>query len=134
MIKYDRFWETLKEKGISQYNLVKDYNISKSLLQRLRNNEGISTHSLDMLCSILDCRIEDIIEKTKRTSNPIQKAEYSSFYYKLCIVSNTITSSLSNICEYRSKIVCCVSPLTFSITGKGTLFFIKLLINVCLNS
>ena len=48
-----------------------------------------------------------------------------SFYYKLCIVSNTITSSLSNICEYRSKIVCCVSPLTFSITGKGTLFFIK---------
>ena len=65
MIKYERFWETLKEKGISQYNLVTDYNISKSLLQRLRNNEGISTHSLDMLCSILDCRIEDIIEFVK---------------------------------------------------------------------
>ena len=49
MIKYDRFWKTLKEKGISQYNLVTDYNISKSLLQRLRNNEGISTHSLDII-------------------------------------------------------------------------------------
>lgn len=65
MIKYERFWKTLKEKGISQYNLVTDYNISKSLLQRLRNNEGISTHSLDMLCTILDCRIEDIIEFVK---------------------------------------------------------------------
>lgn len=65
MIKYDRFWETLKNKKISQYNLVTDYNISKSLLQRLRNNEGISTHTLDMLCTILDCRIEDIAEFIK---------------------------------------------------------------------
>lgn len=55
MIIYDRLWETLKKKGISQYNLVTDYNISKSLLQRLRNNEGISTHSINMLCNILDC-------------------------------------------------------------------------------
>ena len=70
MIKYERFWKTLKEKGISQYNLVTDYNISKSLLQRLRNNEGISTHSLDMLCSILDCRIEDIIEFVKEHEFP----------------------------------------------------------------
>lgn len=65
MIKYDRFWETLKEKGISQYNLVTDYNISKSLLQRLRNNEGISTHSINMLCNILDCQIQDIAEFSK---------------------------------------------------------------------
>lgn len=62
MIKYDRFWETLKKKGISQYNLVTDYNLSKSLLQRLRNNEGISTHSINMLCNILDCQIQDIAE------------------------------------------------------------------------
>lgn len=70
MIKYERFWKTLKEKGISQYNLVTDYNISKSLLQRLRNNEGISTHSIDMLCSILDCRVEDIIEFVKDHKSP----------------------------------------------------------------
>lgn len=59
MIIYDRLWETLKKKGISQYNLVTDYNICKSLLQRLRNNEGISTHSINMLCNILDCQIQD---------------------------------------------------------------------------
>ena len=65
MLFRSRFWKTLKEKGISQYNLVTDYNISKSLLQRLRNNEGISTHSLNTLCNILDCQIEDIIEFVK---------------------------------------------------------------------
>lgn len=65
MIIYDRLWETLKKKGISQYNLVTDYNISKSLLQRLRNNEGISTHSINMLCNILDCQIQDIAEFIK---------------------------------------------------------------------
>ena len=71
MIKYDRFWETLKKKGISQYNLVTDYNLSKSLLQRLRNNEGISTHSINMLCNILDCQIQDIAEfiKDKQKQN-----------------------------------------------------------------
>ena len=65
MIIYDQLWETLKKKGISQYNLVTDYNISKSLLQRLRNNEGISTHSINMLCNILDCQIQDIAEFIK---------------------------------------------------------------------
>lgn len=74
MIKYDRFWKTLKNKGISQYTLVTDYNISKSLLQRLRNNEGISTHTLDMLCTILDCRIEDIVEFIK--DDDYQKKEH----------------------------------------------------------
>ena len=65
MIKYDRLWETLKEKGISQYALVTNYNISKSLLQRMRCNEGISTHSINTLCNILDCKIEDIAEFVK---------------------------------------------------------------------
>ena len=40
MIVYDRLWITLKKKNISQYALIKDYGI----------------------CSILDCKIEDIME------------------------------------------------------------------------
>ena len=38
MIKYDPLWRTLKEKGISQYQLIKDYGIDKAQLQRLRQN------------------------------------------------------------------------------------------------
>ena len=60
MITYDKLWATMKEKGISQYDLVKDYQISKSLIHRLRKNEGVSMNSINTLCKILDCNIEDI--------------------------------------------------------------------------
>lgn len=60
MIKYDKLWETMKEKGITQYMLVKEYSISKSLLHRLRNNQGVNMNTIDTLCDILDCDIEDI--------------------------------------------------------------------------
>ena len=60
MIKYDKLWETMKDKGITQYMLVKAYNISKSLLHRLRNNQGVNMNTIDTLCDILDCDIEDI--------------------------------------------------------------------------
>lgn len=60
MIKYDKFWITLESRGMTQYKLIKDYNISKSLLHRLRHNEGISTNTIDVLCNILQCNVEDI--------------------------------------------------------------------------
>lgn len=62
MIVYDRLWKTMKEKGITQYALIKKYKISTGQLDRLRKNENISTHTLDLLCGIMECRIEDIAE------------------------------------------------------------------------
>ena len=62
MIKFDKLWKTMEEKGITQYSLIKDHKISAGQLSRLRANESITTHTLDILCSILDCRIEDIAE------------------------------------------------------------------------
>lgn len=61
MIKYDNFWITMKKRGISQYALIKNHNISNSLLHRMRKNNVISTHSLNTLCNILDCEVEDIM-------------------------------------------------------------------------
>ena len=52
----------MKEKGITQYTLIKKYKISTGQLDRLRKNENISTHTLDLLCGIMECRIEDIAE------------------------------------------------------------------------
>lgn len=60
MIKYDKLWETMKKKNISKYKLNKEYNISKSLLHRLKNNQGVNMNTIDTLCDILDCNIEDI--------------------------------------------------------------------------
>ena len=62
MIKYDPLWRTLKEKGISPYQLIKDYGIDKAQLQRLRQNLVVKTLILNRLCQILNCRIEEIME------------------------------------------------------------------------
>ncbi len=62
MIVYDRFWKTLKDKGISQYSLINNYHVSTGLLDRLRKNENINTYSLNNLCHILQCDIEDIAQ------------------------------------------------------------------------
>ena len=67
MIVYDRLWTTLKEKGISQYKLIKDYNISTGQLDRLRKNGNVNAYTLNQLCEILDCRQEDIAEYKKGT-------------------------------------------------------------------
>lgn len=62
MILYCKLWETMKAHGISQYKLIKDYGFSTGQLDRLRKNENLSTHTLDQLCAILGCRLEDIAE------------------------------------------------------------------------
>ena len=60
MIRYDNLWKTMKNKGITKYTLYKEHHISKSLLHRLQNNEGVSMNTINTLCNILDCNIEDI--------------------------------------------------------------------------
>lgn len=61
MITYEPFYKTLKQKGISTYRLINDYGISRSLLDRLKHNRPISTVTLNDLCTILHCKVEDIL-------------------------------------------------------------------------
>ena len=69
MIVYDRLWKTMKEKGISQYKLIREYGISSGQLDRIRKGDNISVFTVDTLCRILDCDVEDIIEYKKDTIN-----------------------------------------------------------------
>ena len=61
MISYEPFYNTLKQKGISTYKLINQYGISRSLLDRLKHNKPITTVTLDDLCKILSCNVEDIV-------------------------------------------------------------------------
>ena len=65
MITYDRLWVTMKKKGFTQYTLIKDYNFSRGQIFRLKHNHNVNTHTLNIICNILDCKIEEIIEFTK---------------------------------------------------------------------
>ena len=61
MISYEKLWKVMKEKGITQYALIKNYHISAGQLTRLRRNESVSTHTIEMFCKILDCQVGDIM-------------------------------------------------------------------------
>ncbi len=65
MISYEPLYKTLREKGISTYKLINEHRISRSLLDRLKHNRPISTVTLNDLCRILHCRVEDILVYTE---------------------------------------------------------------------
>ena len=65
MISYENLWNVMKEKGVSQYALIKKYGVSPVQITRLKRNESVSTHTIDMFCKILDCKVGDIMEYVK---------------------------------------------------------------------
>ena len=62
MVSYNRLWETMEKRKISQYRLIKEFGLSSGQMSRLKKNTYVSTHTLETLCRILDCRIEDVME------------------------------------------------------------------------
>ena len=65
MIIYDRLWKTMKDKNITQYKLIHDYNFSRGQLSRIKQNQNVNTFTINRLCDILDCNIEDIMGECK---------------------------------------------------------------------
>lgn len=61
MIDYSPFWKTLENSNENWYTLTAKHHLSHSTLHRLKHNKDISTKTLNDLCRILNCRIEDII-------------------------------------------------------------------------
>lgn len=62
MISYDNLWKVMKEKGVTQYSLIKDYHISPGQITRLKRNESVSTHTIEIFCRILHCSVGEIME------------------------------------------------------------------------
>ena len=65
MISYEPFYRTLKLRNMSTYRLINEYGVSRSLLDRLKHNRPISTVTLNDLCKILHCRVEEILVFTE---------------------------------------------------------------------
>lgn len=61
MISYTPLWETMKQKNISTYALIKEYEIQSKTLYNLKHNKHITTATLEKLCNILECTPNDIL-------------------------------------------------------------------------
>lgn len=62
MITFEKLWETMTEKGISTYQLREKCGIDSKTIRRLKANENVETKTLDKLCYVLSCKLEDIAE------------------------------------------------------------------------
>ena len=62
MISYSPFYDTLNRKGVTEYALIFKYGIPANTLHRMKHGEAITTKTLDVLCFILKCPVQDIIE------------------------------------------------------------------------
>ena len=62
MITYDRFWKTLADSPETYYTLTRKHGISNGIMTKLKHNQSLTVSTLDKLCRILNCRIEDICE------------------------------------------------------------------------
>ena len=47
---------------MSQYALIKKYGVSPGQITRMKRNESVSTHTIEVFCKILDCDVGDIME------------------------------------------------------------------------
>ena len=61
MIDYSPFWKTLEQSKENWYTLTSKHHLSHSTLYRLKHNKDISTKTINDLCRILSCRVEDIV-------------------------------------------------------------------------
>ena len=61
MISYEPLWQTMKDRGMTQYQMIKA-GIDKKMMERLRKNQNITAVSIEKLCRILDCTPNDILK------------------------------------------------------------------------
>ena len=71
MISYQPFYDTLIKKNMTEYALIFKHGISATVLHRMKHGKGITTGTLDELCFILDCEVDDILVHIKeKDENP----------------------------------------------------------------
>ena len=62
MISYEKLWKAMKERGVTQYTLIKKYGVSPGQITRLKRNESVSMHTIEMFCKILNCDVGNIMQ------------------------------------------------------------------------
>jgi len=62
MISFEPLWKTMKRKEVTTYSLIKNYGFSRGTLDSLKQNRNISTATLNDICNILSCNVEDVLQ------------------------------------------------------------------------
>lgn len=68
MVVFEPLWKTMQAKNVSIYSLINKYNVSRGTLDNLKHNRNVTLATVERLCEILDCRIEDVVEYRRNDS------------------------------------------------------------------
>ena len=77
MISYKPFYQTLLRKGITEYYLIYKQGMDSNTIHRMKHGKAITTTTLNTLCEILNCRVEDILEYV-----PDEDERHSVLFFK----------------------------------------------------
>ncbi len=69
VISYEPLWETMRKKGVTQYALIHTHGVSPAQITRLKRNESVSPHTIEVFCRILACRVEDVMAYLPETED-----------------------------------------------------------------
>lgn len=61
MISFAPLWNTMKEKKVSVYAMIYKHKVGRSTIDKLKHNRNVTLATVERLCEILDCRIEDVV-------------------------------------------------------------------------
>lgn len=64
MISYRPFWDTLIRKNMTTYDLIYKNGMSANTIHRIKHGRAITTTTINELCAILHCGVDEIIEYT----------------------------------------------------------------------
>lgn len=59
---YNNLWKVLEDKKMTKEDLKKATGMSSATIAKLGKNENINMNSLEKICEVLECDIEDVIE------------------------------------------------------------------------
>ena len=59
---YNNLWKVLEDKNMTKEDLKKATGMSSATIAKLGKNENINMNSLDKICEVLECDVEDVIE------------------------------------------------------------------------
>lgn len=62
MISYAPLWRTMRERGVTMNALRTNSYLGGGTIQRLKKDMTVSIHTLDILCRVLNCKLQDIAE------------------------------------------------------------------------
>lgn len=65
MMTFEPLWKTMEDRGLTTYKLINEYNFSRGTLDKLKHDRNVTLETINTLCKILDCNVEDVIEYKK---------------------------------------------------------------------